>query len=60
MEFGWINVFGAVIVLLMMIPNIIYAIKNKDAKNLCANRFMNTIEQIEFFVLGSLLTKAQG
>ncbi len=46
MEFGWINVFGAVIVLLMMIPNIIYAIRNKDAKNLCTNRFMNTIEQI--------------
>ncbi len=60
MEFGWINIFGAVIVLLMMIPNIIYAIRNKDAKNLCTNRFMNTIEQIEFFVLGSLLTKAQG
>ncbi len=46
MEFGWINVFGAVIVLLMMIPNIIYAFRNKDAKNLCTNHFMNTIEQI--------------
>ena len=46
MEFGWINVFGAVIVILMMIPNIIYAIRNKDEKNLCTNRFMNTIEQI--------------
>ena len=29
MEFGWINVFGACIVVLMLIPNIIYAIKNK-------------------------------
>ena len=46
MEFGWINVFGAVIVVLMLIPNIVYAIKNKGEKNLCTNRFMNVIEQI--------------
>ena len=46
MEFGWINVFGAVIVILMLIPNIVYAIKNKGEKNLCTNRFMNAIEQI--------------
>ena len=46
MEFGWINVFGAAIVVLMLIPNIVYAIKNKGEKNLCTNRFMNVIEQI--------------
>ena len=46
MEFGWINVFGAVIVALMMIPNIVYAVKNKGEKNLCTNRFMNVTEQI--------------
>ena len=46
MEFGWINVFGAVIVILMMIPNIIYAIRNKDEKNKCTNWFMNVIEQV--------------
>ena len=46
MEFGWINVFGAIIVILMLIPNIVYAIKNKNEKNLCTNRFMNVIEQI--------------
>ena len=28
MEFGWINVFGAVFVILMLIPNIVCAIKN--------------------------------
>ncbi len=32
MEFGWINVFGAVIVILMMVPNIIYVIKNRDER----------------------------
>ncbi len=46
MEFGWINIFGAVIVILMLIPNIGYAIKNKGEKNYCTNLFMNIIEQI--------------
>lgn len=46
MEFGWINVFGAVIVILMLIPNIVFAVKNRNEKNLCTNRFMNVIEQI--------------
>jgi len=46
MEFGWINLFGAVIVIVMMIPNIVYAIRNKDEKNLCTNQIMNLIEQI--------------
>ena len=46
MKFGWISVFGAVIVILMLIPNIIYAIKNRNGKNLCTSRFMNAVEQI--------------
>ena len=46
MEFGWINLFGGVLVLLMLIPNIVYAIKNKNEKNLCTNKVMNLIEQI--------------
>ena len=46
MEFGWINVFGAIIVIIMLIPNIVYAIKNKGEKNYCTNRFMNIVEQI--------------
>ncbi|MGI6742447.1 MAG: hypothetical protein ACOX4O_02175 [Eubacteriales bacterium] len=46
MEFGWINLFGAVIVVIILIPNIIYAIKNKGEKNLCTNKAMNIIEQI--------------
>ena len=46
MKFGWINLFGAIIVILMLIPNIVYAVKNKDEKNSCTNQFMNAIEQI--------------
>ena len=30
MEFGWINLFGGVIVVLILIPNIIYAVKHKQ------------------------------
>lgn len=30
MEFGWINLFGGVIVVLILIPNIIYALKKRD------------------------------
>ncbi len=46
MEFGWINLFGGILVVLILIPNIIYAIKFKDEKNLCTNKIMNIIEQI--------------
>lgn len=46
MHFGWINLFGAVIVLLMLIPNIVFAVRNKDEKHLCTNRVMNVGEQI--------------
>ena len=46
MKFGWINIFGAVVVVLMLIPNIVYAIRYRDEKNLCTNRLMNLIEQV--------------
>ncbi|MBP0989573.1 MAG: hypothetical protein J5874_00110 [Oscillospiraceae bacterium] len=46
MKFGWINAFGAGFVILILIPNIVYALKNKGEKNLCRNRFMNVTEQI--------------
>lgn len=46
MEFGWINIFGAGFVILLLIPNIVYALKNRGEKNLCADRAMNLLEQI--------------
>lgn len=46
MEFGWISVFGAVIVILMLIPNIVYALRNPGEKNNCTSKIMNAIEQI--------------
>lgn len=46
MEFGWINLFGAAVVIFLMIPNIIYAVRNRDEKNRCTNKYMNIMEQI--------------
>ena len=42
----WLNIFGLILVVLLLIPNIVYAVKNKDSENLCKNRFMNILEQI--------------
>ena len=33
MEFGWINLFGGIIVILILIPNIVYALKNQVHEN---------------------------
>lgn len=46
MEFGWVNLFGALIVIVMLIPNILFAVKNKHIKNKCKSGLMNCIEQI--------------
>ena len=42
----WFSVFGIIIVILLLLPNCIYAIKNKDQKNKCSNKIMNITEQI--------------
>ena len=44
-EPGWLNIFGLVIVILMLIPNIVYAKKFKGCVNKCLNKGMNTLEQ---------------
>ncbi len=46
MKFGWINGFSAILVILMLIPNIIYACRCKGETNRCANRLMNLLEQL--------------
>lgn len=43
---NWINVFGLCIVIAILIPNIIYAIKFRGAENKCTNKVMNILEQI--------------
>lgn len=46
MEFNWINLFGGVIVLLILIPNIIYALKNKEETPEKSNIIIRIIEQV--------------
>ena len=43
---NWLNVLGLVQVVLILIPNIIYALKFKNQKNACTNKVMNLMEQI--------------
>ena len=50
---GWISMCGLVIVILLLIPNIVYALRNPGEKNLCSNRLMNVIEQAGWY--GSML-----
>lgn len=46
MRFGWINLFGAAVVAVMLIPNIVYAVRNRDEKTPCGNKVMLVLEQI--------------
>lgn len=43
---GWINIFGLCIVIAILIPNIIYAIRFRGVKNKCTDKIMNVVEQI--------------
>jgi len=42
----YFNVFGLIIMLIIMVPNIIFAIEFKKEKNKCKNKVMNILEQI--------------
>ena len=46
MNFGWMNVFGLIIIVLFLIPNIIYKFKVKNYQKLNTNKFMKVLEQI--------------
>jgi hypothetical protein len=42
----WINTLGMLVVLLMLLPNIVYAFRYKGAENRCHSVVMNLIEQV--------------
>lgn len=46
MKFNFINFLGIAIVVIMLIPNIFYAVRFRKMENKCVNRVMNVIEQI--------------
>ena len=43
---GWLNISGLILVILLLIPNITYAIRVKNRQNQCTNKMMNILEQI--------------
>lgn len=45
-QVSWINFFGLVFLILILIPNIIYAFQFRNVQNQCNNQKMNLIEQI--------------
>ena len=53
---NWINIYGLAFVLVIMVPNVIFAMKTKDGfQNLWINRFVETLEQIGRFACFSLM-----
>lgn len=60
MQFGWINIFGAAIVIIMLIPNIIYALKIPMAQPKGVNRAMSIIEQIGRYCCMALMVVPLG
>lgn len=46
MEFNWINYFNIIIVILMLIPNIIYEIKNRKSITNKANIAITVVEEL--------------
>lgn len=47
---GWFNIYGAIVIAVIMIPNIIFAVKFKDGfENRWNNKFVEVIEQIGRF-----------
>lgn len=43
---GWFNGYGLIFLILLLIPNIVYAVKYKDATNTCTDKWALVMEQI--------------
>lgn len=43
---GWINWFGFILLVLLFVPNVIWALRYRSEANKCTNKLMNLIEQI--------------
>lgn len=43
---SWINIFGFILVVLMLIPNILYAFRIRGQENKVTNKVINLLEQI--------------
>lgn len=60
MEFGWINAAGGLIVALMLVPNVVYALRCPGQENRCKNRIMNLLEQMGRYASMALMVLPVG
>ena len=52
----WINIYGVIIMIILMIPNIMYAYKNKDGfNNQWNNKIIELFEQLSRFTVFTLM-----
>lgn len=49
MVFNWINIWGAIIVLMLLIPNIVYAFKNNNEPKVILSKGLIICEQIGLY-----------
>lgn len=62
---GWFNTYGLVFLILLLIPNIVYAFKIRDVKNKCTAKWAFIMEQIGrygsmFFMVFTVGSLTQG
>lgn len=62
---GWFNGYGLVFLILLLIPNILYAVKCKDVTNKCTDKWALIMEQIGrygsmFFMVFTIGSLTQG
>ena len=62
---GWLNGYGLFFLILLLIPNIVYAVKYKDATNRCTDKWALVMEQIGrygsmFFMVFTFGSMTQG
>ena len=62
---GWFNGYGLIFLILLLIPNIVYAVKYKDATNTCTDKWALVMEQIGrygsmFFMVFTFGSMTQG
>ncbi len=43
---GWFNIYGLICLILLLVPNIVYAVKWKDATNKCTDKWALFMEQV--------------
>lgn len=55
MDFNWINLFGGIVVVIMLIPNVIYALKHKSAFSSDAPKALVVLEQISRYCCMTLM-----